>query len=82
VFSTYRAMIGYVVLNRPFILRRFSSVLEVSRRVFAIARQGGGQTLLALTNIAPDDVSIDIGAVVAGPSRDLISKKAFSSKVL
>jgi hypothetical protein len=56
--------------------------MDISRRVFAITRQGGGQTLLALTNIAPDEVSIDIGAVVAGPSRDLISKKAFSSKIV
>lgn len=80
VFSAYLAMIRVRRSQPAFHPKAGFKVIDVFRRVFAIARQGGGQTLLALTNITPDEVNIDIGAVVAGSSRDLISKKAFSSK--
>jgi hypothetical protein len=57
-------------------------VLEVDRRVFAMARHGGGQRLIALTNIASDDVAVDVGMLAAGPTRDLISKRVFAPGVV
>lgn len=43
-------------------------MLNIFKRVFAIVRQGGGQTLFASTVMAPDDVTIDIGGVAGGPA--------------
>lgn len=80
VFSTYRAMIRIRRSQPAFHPKAGFKVMNISRRVFAIARQGGGQTLLALTNITPDNVSIDIGTLAAGSSRDLLSMRIFSSK--
>jgi hypothetical protein len=55
-------------------------VLNIFKRVFAIVRQGGGQTLFASTVMAPDDVTIDIGGVAGCPACDLFSKRTFSSR--
>jgi hypothetical protein len=38
--------------------------------------------LIALTNIASDDVAVDVGMLAAGPTRDLISKRVFAPGVV
>lgn len=78
VFSAYRAMIAVRGAQPAFHPKAEFDVLEVDRRVFAIARHGGGQRLIALTNIASDDVTVDVGALAAGPTRDLISQRVFA----
>jgi hypothetical protein len=48
--------------------------------VFAIARSGGGQNLLALTNISSCPLTVAAGALAAASSRDLLSNHILSSE--
>jgi sucrose phosphorylase len=82
VFSAYRAMIEVRGAQPAFHPKAEFDVLEVDRRVFAIERHGGGQRLIALTNIASEDVTVDVGMLAAGPTRDLISKRVFAPGVV
>lgn len=82
VFSAYRAMIEVRGAQPAFHPKAEFDVLQVDRRVFAMARRGGGQRLIALTNIASDDVTVDMGMLAAGPTRDLISKRVFAPGVV
>jgi sucrose phosphorylase len=82
VFSAYRTMIEVRGAQPAFHPKAEFDVLEVDRRVFAMARHGGGQRLIALTNIASDDVAVDVGMLAAGPTRDLISKRVFAPGVV
>jgi sucrose phosphorylase len=78
VFAPYRAMIEARGAQPAFHPTAEFDVLEMDRRVFAIARHGGGQRLIALTNMASDDVAVDVGALTAGPTRDLISQRVLA----
>jgi len=82
VFLAYQAMIEVRRAQPAFHPKAGFDVLDVSRRVFAILRHGGGQRLIALTNIASDDVTVDVGMLAAGPTRDLISKRVFAPGVV
>jgi glucosylglycerate phosphorylase len=79
VFSAYRAMIDIRRMQPAFHPKAGFDVLEIDRRVFAIARHGGGQRLIALTSIAPDEVKVDTKILGTGSTRDLISNRRFSS---
>ena len=55
---------------------------EEPAALLLLVLHGGGQRLIALTNIASEDVTVDVGMLAAGPTRDLISKRVFAPGVV
>ena len=80
IFSRYRAMIEVRRQQPAFHPKASFRILSVARQVFAILRyRGSGPPVLALTNISPDQITVDTKEMGAGTLRDLLSNQIFSS---
>jgi len=80
IFSRYRAMIEVRRQQPAFHPKASFRVLRAARQVFAILRyRGSGPPVLALTNISPDQITVDTKEIGAGTLRDLLSNQIFSS---
>ncbi len=80
VFAVYTAMIVVRRAQSAFHPRAGFKVLPVDSDVFAIVRSSQDQTVIALTNVTSRDIGVDIGTATTGPTRDLLSKRLFSSR--
>jgi glycosidase len=79
IFSRFTAMLQVRRGQPAFHPKAEFRIFNLARQVFAIVRYGGGQKVLALTNISPDQVTVATGEAVAGATRDLLSDRIFSS---
>lgn len=79
VFAVYTAMILVRRAQPAFHPKAEFKVLPVAREVFAIVRSSQEQTVIALSNVTSRYVAVDIAEATTGPTRDLLSKRLFTS---
>ncbi len=79
IFAAYKRMIQVRRDQPAFHPKAAFKVLGLAQQVFAIIRYAGNQSLLALTNITSDHVTVDAGELSTGASRDLLTNRLYSS---
>ena len=79
VFSAYKRMVQVRRAQPAFHPKAGFKIIGTSPQVFAIARYGKGQSLLAMTNITSEQVAVDTAELGSGAARDLLTSRIYSS---